>query len=195
MNNYAKNLETICLNSTEIEAITIKNAKALQSILKELTVKKDLDKAIGVTHFIENSYEKVEALNLIAENLVQSGDLERSFWFFNEAETEAVRCTELWQQSELLHKLAVSLFEAGAKNKAISFWEKAISICKIGEKSESQQSSLDASSVLTDIIVFIAKNVDAQKAFQLSQEIKNIHHKERTLNKISEYQNQVQLVA
>jgi tetratricopeptide (TPR) repeat protein len=180
-------------------ALAIKDVEdrdlALQKLSKELLAEKDLEKAIGVTHFIENSYEKVEALNLIAESLAKSGDLERSFWFFNEAETEAVRCTELWQQSELLHKLAGSLFKAGAKNKAISFWEKAISICKIGEKSESQQSSLDASSVLTDIIVFIAKNVDAQKAFQLSQEIKNIHHKERTLNKISEYQNQVQLVA
>jgi hypothetical protein len=180
-------------------ALAIKDVEdrdlALQKLSKDLLAENDLEKAIGVTHFIENSYEKVEALHLIAVTLAKSGDLERSFWFFNDAETEAIRCTELWQQAELLHKLAVSLFEAGAKNKAVSFWEKAVSICQVGEKSESQQSSLDTSSVLTDIIVFIAKNVDAQKAFQLSQEIKNIYHKERTQKIISEYEKQVQLVA
>ena len=168
---------------------------ALQKVSKEFVANGDLEKAIGVTHFIEASYEKVEALHLIAEALAEAGDLERSFWFFNEAEIVAVRCDELWQQAELLHKLAKTLFQFGAKSKAERIWDKAVSICRIGETSKNQQSSLDASSVLKEIINFSAKNLDLQKAANLAQSIKNPHHKEQTQRKIADYQSQIQLVA
>jgi hypothetical protein len=167
----------------------------LQKISKELIAEKDLDKAIGVSHFIENSYEKVETLHWIAENLAKSGDLERSFWFFNEAENEAIRCSELWQQAELLHKLAKTLFEVGAKNKADTFWQKSISICKTGENLENLQSNLDASSVFAEIVIFISKNVDFHEGLQIAQTIKNNHFRERTLTNLANYQSQIKLVA
>lgn len=168
---------------------------ALRKISNELMADNQIEKAIGVTHFIENTYEKSENLHLIAKFLAKRGDLERSFWFFNQAEIEANLCEEFWQQAELLHKLAKTLFEVGAKSKSESFWQKAISICKTGENLEDSQSSLDASSVLTEIIEFRAKNVDFQIAFQEAQTIKSNYHRERTLTKLKNYQDQVKLVA
>jgi hypothetical protein len=180
-------------------ALAIKDVEdrdlALQKLSKELLAEKDLEKAIGVTHFIENSYERVESLILIAESLAKLGELKRSFWFINEARHVINHCGEFWQRAELLHKLAKTLFEAREIAKADIFWKKAIYVGKIGENSHSQQSSLDASSVLSEIIIFIAKNVDSQKALELAQNIKNPHHRERTLEKISEYQNKARHIA
>lgn len=184
-------------------ALAIKDVEdrdlALQKLSKELLAEKDFEKAIGVTHFMENSYEKVEALHLIAESLAKSGDLERSFWFFNKAYSLindfANNCGEYWQRAELLHKLAKTLYEAGENSRAKMFWKRAIFIGEIGEKSESQQSSLDASSVLSEIITFMAKNVDSQKAAKLARYIKNPHHRKRTLEKIAEYQKEIRHIA
>jgi tetratricopeptide (TPR) repeat protein len=180
-------------------ALAIKDVEdrdlALQKLSKELLAEKDLEKAIGVTHFIENSYERVESLNLIAESLAKLGELKRSFWFINKAKHVTNHCEEFWQRAELLHKLAKTLYKSGETAKADILWKKAINVGRIGENSPSQQSHLDASSVLSEIIIFTAKNVDSQKALKLAQNIKNPHYRERTLNVISEYQKQVQLVA
>lgn len=56
---------------------------------------------------LSESYEKAEALRIIAEKLVADEHLERSIFVFAEAENAAIaEKLEDWQKAELLHKIA-----------------------------------------------------------------------------------------
>jgi len=186
-------VETISL------ALSIEDAENRDLTLLELTAylagKRDWNKAIGVAQMIEASYEKTDALHYIAAQLSKAGDLERSLWFFNEAEKEARRCDFYWQQAELLQKLAKSLVETGATSKANELLEKSVSVAQKGQDSPNLQDSLDAASVLSESILILASFTETETAVALAETIKNTAIRERTLRLLFEHSSREKLVA
>lgn len=180
-------------------ALSIEDAEDRDLTLLELTAylsgKKDWNKAIGVAQMIEASYEKTDALHYIAVRLSNAGDLERSLWFFNEAEKEALRCEFYWQQAELLQKLAKTLVIVGATSKANDLLEESVSVAQKGQDSLNLQDSLDAASVLSESILILGSFIETERAVILAETIKNTAIRERTLKMLFEHSSREKLVA
>lgn len=152
-------------------------------------------KAYGTAQLMSESYEKSDALRSVAEYLASIGHLEKAFDVFDEAENAAL--TENlaeWQQAELLHKIAKSLYQIKAFYKAVEVWEKAIVIAQKGEDSNPQD-SIDSSSVLMEIAENFAAEERIEKALSIAQNIKSIGKKERVLRRIAEYSQNIKQVA
>jgi tetratricopeptide (TPR) repeat protein len=152
-------------------------------------------KAYGAAQLMSDYYEKSEALQSVAGYLASIGHLEKAFSVFDEAEKVALteKLAE-WQQAELLHGIAKSLRQIKAFYKADEVWEKAIAIAQKGESSNPQD-SMDSSSVLAEIAENFAAEERIEKALSIAQNIKNIGKKERVLQRISEYSQNVKRVA
>lgn len=167
----------------------------LQRIALRLAVNKEWNRAFGVAQFIENGYEKAEALGHIAGKLAVYGHLERALWVFSEAEKETSRIFAAWQQAELLQKLAKALIEIGATSKAKEMLEKAITVAQSGEGSANPQESIDAASVLSESILILASFIETEKAAELAGEIKNEAIREQTLKMLAEHSSHEKLAA
>lgn len=151
-------------------------------------------KAYGAAQLMSENYEKSEALEAVAEYLASIGHLEKALPIFAEAEKASLNENLAdWQKAERLHKIAKSLQKVKAVIRANEIWEKAIEIAQKGEDSPSSQDSIDSSSVLSEI----AENFAAEKRFEeatlIAQKLKN--RKERTLQRITDYSQQVKRVA
>jgi tetratricopeptide (TPR) repeat protein len=143
--------------------------------------------AYDATRSMSEYYEKGDALRIIAEFLLSDGQSEKAFSRFDEAERVAL--TENlaeWQQAELLHEAAKSLYQLKAIAKADEIWERAIQITQNGENSNPQD-SIDSSSVLAQVAVDFAAEDRIEKALSIAKKIKSIRKKERALHLISEY--------
>ncbi|MGI8543028.1 MAG: hypothetical protein ACR2MD_06055 [Aridibacter sp.] len=192
--DYQNSFEVVSL------ALSIKDEEDrdlhLFEIVQWLFKNDDWQKAHGIAQLISANYEKGEALQLIADKMVEVGHLERALFVFAEAEhnSESEHLAD-WQKAELLHKIANSLQKNNAIFRAEDVWKKAIVIAQKGETSENPQDSLDCSSVLAEIAADFASNEKIKKAFEIAQSIKNIGKKERAVNKISEYSEQIKKVA
>ena len=156
----------------------------------------DWRKAYGIAQLMDESYEKSDALRLIAEKLASDGHLERSIFIFAEAENSSISENLAdWQKAELLHKIAKSLLEIKAIYRANEVWKKAISIAQAGENSQNIQDSLDSSSVLAEIAESYGADGKIESALELAQKIKNIGKRERAINKITKVSQQIKKVA
>lgn len=152
-------------------------------------------KAYGTAQLMSESYEKSEALQLVADYLASIGHLEKAFSVFDDAEKVSLsENLSEWQKAELLHNIAKSLRQMKAFYKADEVWEKAIFIAQRGENSNPQD-SLDASSILTEIAEHFASEERIEKALSIAQVIKNIGKKERVLRQIAEYSQNIKRVA
>lgn len=152
--------------------------------------------AYGAAQMMSESYEKCEALQTVAEHLAAIGHLEKAFTVFEEAEKQAQTESLLaWQQAERLHHIAQSLRSINAFFKADDVWEKAIAIAQKGQESQSQQDSLDASSVFAEVAIHFASLGRMERALRLGQQIKNVPKREKVLLKISEAGQQIKQVA
>ncbi|CAN5293200.1 hypothetical protein BH20ACI1_BH20ACI1_23610 [soil metagenome] len=192
--NYQNSFEIVSL------ALSIKDGEdrdlQLFDIIQWLLKNNDWQKAHGISQLISASYEKCDALRLIAEKMAEIGHLERALFVFAEAEHngESENLAD-WQKAELLHKIAKSLKKHNAIFRAEEVWKKAVLIAQKGEKSENPQDSIDCSSVLAEIAEDFANNGKIKQAFDIAQNIKNIGKKERASKKISEYSEQIKEVA
>ena len=152
-------------------------------------------KAYGTAQLMSESYEKSEALQSVAEYLASIGHLEKAFAVFDEAEIVSLsENLAEWQQAELLHKIAKSLYQIKAFYKADEVWEKAIAAAQKSENSNPQD-SLDSSSVLAEIAEHFASEKRIEKALIIAQNIKSIGKKEKVLRRIAEYSQNVKRVA
>jgi tetratricopeptide (TPR) repeat protein len=152
-------------------------------------------KAYGTAQMMAESYEKSEALQIVANYLTSIGHLEKAFSIFDEAEKAALsKNLAEWQQAELLHKIAKSLRQIKSFFKADEIWEKAITIAHKGENSNSQDSA-DSSSVLAEIAQYLAHEGETEKALNIAQNIKNVGKKERALQKVAFYSQPTKRVA
>jgi|SRR5215204_6446071 len=191
--NLAESFEVVSL------ALSIKDEEDRDLYLFETVrwcIKNEVwQKAYGAAQMMSESYEKSEALRLVAEYLASIGHLEKSISVFEEAEKVSLaKNLAEWQQAELLHKIARSLYQIKAFFRANEIWEKAIIISQKGENSNPQD-SLDASSVLAEIAEFFAAEEKIEKALSIAQNIKNIGKKERVLHQITEYSQNIKRVA
>ncbi len=153
-------------------------------------------KAYGAAQLMSESYEKSQALQEVADYLASIGHLEKAFSIFAEAEkASTVNILSEWQKAELLHSIAKSLRRTKAVFKADEVWEKAIAVAQKGEESPSLQDSYDSSGVLAEIAEHFAAEERIEKALGIAQKIKNISKKERVLQQISVYSQQVKRVA
>ncbi|MGI8642253.1 MAG: hypothetical protein ACR2MG_20170 [Pyrinomonadaceae bacterium] len=168
----------------------------LLETVRRLVKNGNWQKAYGAAQLMAEGYEKSAVLQAVADYLATIGHLEKAFSVFAEAEKEAVveRLSE-WQQAELLHNIAKSLRRTKAVFKADEVWEKAVAVAQKGEDSPSLQDSLDSSSVLAEIAENFAAEEKIEKAFNLAQKIKNVGKKERVLQQISIYSQQIKRVA
>ncbi len=156
----------------------------------------DWQKAHGIAGLVSDSYEKSEALQMIAEKMAEIGHLERALFVFSEAEHNCENENlAAWQKAELLHKIANSLQKYNAIFKAEEIWKKAATIAQRGELSENPQDSLDCSSILAEIAEDFASDGKIEKAFKIARNIKNVGKKEQVINKISEHSDQIRKVA
>jgi len=191
---YAKSFEVVSL------ALSIQDEEDRDLYLLEtvrwLVKNGNWQKAYGAAQLMAEGYEKSAALQAVADYLATIGHLEKAFSVFAEAEKEAVveRLSE-WQQAELLHNIAKSLRRTKAVFKADEVWEKAVAVAQKGEDSPGLQDSLDSSSVLAEIAENFAAEEKIEKAFNLAQKIKNVGKKERVLQQISIYSQQIKRVA
>ncbi len=153
-------------------------------------------KAYGAAQLMSESYEKSQALQEVADYLASIGHLEKAFSIFAEAEkASTVDSLAEWQKAELLHNIAKSLRRTKAVFKADEVWEKAIAAAQKGEESLSSQDSYDSSGVLAEIAEHFTTEERIEKALSIAQKIKNIGKKERVLQQISAYSQQVKRVA
>ncbi len=166
----------------------------LLDAIRWLVKNENWQKAYGAAQLMSESYEKSQALQEIADYTVSIGHLEKAFSIFSEAEKAADNVAE-WQKAELLHNIAKSLRRTKAVFKADEVWEKAIAAAQKGEDSPSSQDSYDSSSVLAEIAEHFAAEQRIEKALGIAQKIKNIGKKERVLQQISVYSQQVKRVA
>lgn len=152
-------------------------------------------KAYGTAQLMSESCEKSEALQSVAEHLSSIGHLEKAFAVFDEAEkvSSSENLSE-WQQAELLHKIAKSLYQIRAFYKADEIWAKAIIAARRGENSNPQD-SLDASGVLGEIAEYLASKNKIEKALNIAQNVKSVGKKERVLRRIAEYSQNIKRVA
>ncbi len=151
-------------------------------------------KAYGTAQMMSESYEKSEALQLVADYLASVGHLEKAFSIFDEAEKVLIEDIAEWQQAELLHKIAKSLRQINAIFKSDEIWEKAIAVAQKGENSNLQD-SLDSSSVLAEIAEHFANEGRIENALDIAQNIQNIGKKESVLRRIAEHLQNVKRVA
>ena len=189
-------------NSFEVVslALSIKDAEdrdwQLLEIIKWLLKNDDWQKAHGIAQLVSEGYEKADALKIIADEMVRAGHLERALFVFAEARHSSENdILAAWQQAELLHKIAQSLKKNNASFRADEIWKQAVLIAQKGENSENSQDSLDCSSVLAEIADYYAQNGKLEPAFNIAQNIKNIGKKEKAVNKITEYAQQIKQVA
>lgn len=192
--DYQNSFEVVSL------ALSIKDEEdrdwQLSEIVQWFLQNDDWQKAHGIAQLVSDGYEKSEALQLIADKMVEVGHLERALFVFSEAEhnSESENLVA-WQQAELLHKIAKSLQKNNAIFRADEVWKKAVAIAQKGETSENPQDSLDSSSVLAEIAADFSSNGKIKKAFEIAQSIKSIGKKERAIKKISEQSEQIKKVA
>ena len=153
-------------------------------------------KAYGAAQLMSESYEKSQALQEVADHLISVGHLEKAFLIFTEAEnaSSAENLAE-WQKAELLHNIAKCLRRAKAVFKADEVLEKAITVALKGEESQNLQDSYDASSILAEIAEHLASEGMFERAFSIAQKIRNIGKREKVLQQISAYSQQVKRVA
>ena len=152
--------------------------------------------AYGAAQLLSEGYEKSQALQEVADYTASIGHLEKAFSIFAEAEKASTidRLAE-WQKAELLHNIAKSLRRTKAVFKADEVWEKAIAAAQKGEESPSSQDSYDSASVLAEIAEYFAAEERVEKALGIAREMKNIDRKEKVLQQISVYSQQVRRVA
>jgi len=153
-------------------------------------------KAYGAAQLMSESYEKSQALQEVADYTALIGHLEKAFSIFVEAEKSATadHLAE-WQKAELLHNIAKSLRRTKAVFKADEVWEKAIAFAQTGEESPSSQDRYDSASVLAEIAEYFVAEERVEKALDIAQTIKDIDRKEKVLQQISVYSQQVRRVA
>jgi len=169
---------------------------SLLKIARWLVENDDWQKALGAAQLMSDSYEKSEALQVIASKLASIGHLEKAFSVF--ADAEMASSSDLlceWQQAELLHHIAKSLREIRAFFKADEVWRKAIEIAEKGQDSTRVQDSLDASSVLAEISDGYAVDEKIEKAIAVARKITNVGVREKTLQKISLLAQQIKRIA
>lgn len=169
---------------------------SLLKIARWLVENDDWQKALGAAQLMSDSYEKSEALQVIASKLASIGHLEKAFSVF--ADAEMASSSDLlceWQQAELLHHIAKSLREIRAFFKADEVWRKAIEIAEKGQDSTSVQDSLDASSALAEISDGYAVDEKIEKAIAVARKITNVGVREKTLQKISLLAQQIKRIA
>ena len=192
--DYAKSFEVVSL-ALLVQDEEDRNLSLLDAV-RFLIKNENWQKAYGATQMMSESYEKSEALQLIANYLASIGHLEKAFSVFAEAETEAiVESLSEWQQSELLHNIAKSLLRIKAIFRADEVWEKAVTIAQKGEDSPLSQDGFDSSGVLAEIAENFAAEERIEKALDIAKKIKNIVRKERVLRQISSYSQQIKRVA
>ena len=146
----------------------------------------DWQKSLGTAQMILGNYERSEALRKVAHYLASNGHLERAFFVFAEAEREAMSDSlTQWQRAELLLAIALSLYQTRAIFRADEIMERAVLIAQRGELSSDTQDSLDASSVLGEIALEIAKRGNTALALKTAETIQNMGKRDRILHKLS----------
>lgn len=192
--NYQNSFEIVSL------ALSIKDEEdkdwQLFKITEWLLKNNDWQKAHSIAQLVSDGYEKSEALRITADKMAEVGHLERALFVFSEAEYNSqAENLSAWQQAELFHKIAKSLQKYNALIKAEKVWEKAVSIARNGENSESPQDNVDCSGVLAEIAENFAYAGEIKKALDIAQTIKSGGKKGYAIKKISEYSEQIKKVA
>ena len=168
----------------------------LLDTIRWLIKNKIWQKAYGAAQLMSENYEKSQAFQEIADYLASIGDLEKAFLIFAEAEKASIAENLAdWQKAELLHNIAKSLRQAGAFLKADEVLEKSVAAAQRGENSLSSQDLDDSSSVLAEIAEHLASEQKIEKALSIARNIKSVGRRERVLQQIAAYSQQVKQVA
>ncbi len=169
----------------------------LVDVARSFLEKGDWRRAHGVTELMPAGYERADLLRKIAEYLGSSGNIERSLFIFDEAETAAVNEAPegYWQQAELLNKIANSLSFVNAKTKCAEVRQRAIDTARSGQNSGDKQQANDSDSVLAEIILDIANAQEIQSAIRTAGSLSSVSRRERVLSEIASVSSGIKKVA
>lgn len=165
-------------DSVDIDQLLLESIKSLAKM-------KEFYKAYGLSRLIQAGYESAEALIIIAENMLNSTEQKDVVLFLNKAGVELFRDTELWQQAELLCRIANNFHKLELNSNAVEYFKRAIEIARKGESSQSPQLSVDSSSVLVEIAYSIALSGEVSWALEVAEAIKYSRKKENALRAIN----------
>lgn len=150
----------------------------LRDIALALAAREAWSQAKSLASRMRPCYEKAEALiGLVNASGPNAGGLS-SDAMANEIELLIERNEgdwgQPWQRAELLDKLARTIFPSGYGARNMKFWGRAVEIARVGEESPSAQDSIDASSVLSQIAVNVAKSGSRSRALDIARSIRNL---------------------
>jgi hypothetical protein len=140
----------------------------------------DLDRGRQLLLSIEKRHERCLFLCQASEKISQSKTgVARDL--LQLARHAAQEMTAGWEKAECLNRIASIYHRLGDENEALAVWEPAIEAGLAGQQSENRQDSLDASSVLADVALNLARTSKHDLALQTAHAIKNEYKKEQTL--------------
>jgi hypothetical protein len=108
------------------------------------------DKAHELSRLIKGGYERTELLTLVAESVLGT-NVADAMGLFDEAAKSAVTADEIWQQAELLCRIARIVARSGDQANAHLYLQKAVEIARRGEVGERMQDRVDSSSVIGEV--------------------------------------------
>lgn len=141
--------------------------------------------AYGLSKLINGGYEKTDLTILLAGFLIDSERVESALALLAEASESSLTASELWQQSELLCKIARITSVAGSESVARTYLEKATEIARRGERNGSSQDRIDSSSVLGEIAELYSSFGDQDEALKLASSIANEGKRNSALSRLA----------
>ena len=156
----------------------------LLDLVKVMLLLRDVEKASLIAENIPPSYERIEALVKVSYELQSNNAHERALHVLRLARQSSRESLYEWQIAELLLEIARALYHLNEKEDAGTVLEEAILIAKHGEEDESTQNSIDASSVLSDIVKHLTFPGRVSRARELASEIKNPAIRLRSMSEV-----------
>lgn len=179
-----------CVNALETAACNFEDSDnrrlALYRLALELARIKVWPEAIRILKMLEHCYERFDGFIDLAEALLldQQLDLAREALLLSEELTESSihQWGRPWQKAELLYRLGQVLILSHESTRAWAAWDNAISVARKGEESGDSQDSLDASSVLCDVVKGLVNTGRVDKARDVAAKIRDPGKRARAMN-------------
>src|SRR5688572_2274418 len=155
----------------------------LSRLAQKLARSKRLDKALIVARSATGFYDKMDALLVIADEMMKNQETQMAIDRLKEitAAVDEAKSDEIWpwQKAETLNRVARLLMQIGDIDSALDVWSKAVGIAQSGENYD-----IDSSSVLAEIAKELSLAGQLAFAKQVAESIQSPGRRENALKQI-----------
>jgi tetratricopeptide (TPR) repeat protein len=155
----------------------------LSRLAQKLAISKQLDKALIIARSATGFYDKMDALLVIADEMVKNHEIQMAIDRLREVTTavDEAKSNEIWpwQKAETLNRVARLFRQIGDIDSALDVWGKAIVIAQLGESHD-----IDSSSVLAEIAKELSLAGQLAFAKQVAESIQSPGKRENALKQI-----------